>query len=200
MSPVDGVGVLYQEDWVNLWEIIWLQANLRACDNHSWSVKYTPDSITNEHIYHHAHIKVLVVARGDHFNRFLNQQVCPVKFQCLYLPLLLMVSYHVHLNYQEFSNTPCGLSNKILPTSDQGRGNNGWKADIWKPTATPLVWYFQNWFRCSFLELLMIGNFFWSPCVSVSNNAKCQWMDFLFRTCFKVGGKGDGASSKMIVD
>ena len=65
-----------------------------------------PDSITNEHIYHNAHIEVLVVARGNHLNRFLKQQVCPVKFQFLYLLLLLMVSYHVHLNYQESATLP----------------------------------------------------------------------------------------------
>ena len=87
---------------------------------------------------------------------------------------------------------------KILPTLDQGRGNNGWTADIWKPTAAPLVWYFQNKFRCSFLKLWIIGNFNWSPCISMSNNAKCQWMAFLFKTCFKLGGKCHGASLKLV--
>ena len=44
----------------------------------------------------------------------------------------------------------------------------------------------------------MIGNFNWSPCVSMSNNAKCQWMAFLFKTCFKLGGKCHGASLKLV--
>ena len=83
----------------------------------------------------------------------------------------------------------------IQPTLDPGRGNNGWKVDIWKPTAAPLVWYFRNGFSRSFLELLNA----WQPCVPMSNNAKCQWMAFLFRTCFKIGGKWQRASWKLIV-
>ena len=73
-------------------------------------MKYIPDSTTTKHIYHNAHVKVLIVARGNHLNRFLKQQVCPVKFQFLYWPLLLMVSYHV----QEFIRTPPWIQEEAI--------------------------------------------------------------------------------------
>ena len=151
---------LGQENWINLsniWSgIFFLARSINLNVWHNIINKLNEYGMIKGIIINHTHIKVLVVAWGDHLYCFLEWSICPEHLcknkRNMKRKQQLNRNHHHWLHYPQLEGKNCSLGQWTSmceqETLDQWKDNSGWTGGRLKPITAPVAWWRQRWWWC----------------------------------------------------